>query len=50
MVDNDDRKTLDWIHRDADERFNTTVQFSIDDIGYLQEHLFFNLMSLMPGR
>jgi len=50
IVNDDDRKTLEWIYGSSKESFNNTVQLSDDDIYYLLEHLFLNLMNLMTGR
>ncbi len=47
---NTDIQTLEWIYGNSKESFNNTVQLSDDDIYYLLEHLFLNLMNLMLGR
>jgi len=50
IVNDDDRKTLEWIYGNSKESNNYTVQLSDCDIHYLLEHIFLNLMNLMLCR
>ena len=50
IINDDDRKTLEWIYGNSKESNNYTVQLSDCDIHYLLEHLFLNLMNLMLDR
>ncbi len=50
IVNDDDRKTMEWIYGNSKESNYYTVQLSDCDIHYLLEHLLLNLMNLMTGR
>jgi len=50
IVNDDDKKTMEWIYGNPKESNNHSVQLSDGDIYYLLEHLFLNLMNLMLDR
>jgi len=49
IINDNDKKTMEWIYGNPKECNNYTVQLSDGDIYYLLEHLFINLMNLMTG-